>query len=451
MQRFFIPINIETIEFVRRYYYIANQLSFIIHMKKKKIIVIGCGFGGLQFVENLKKNVFDILIIDKVNYHQFQPLFYQVAASQIEPATIAFPLRKIFQNRKDIRIRLATVEALNNDEKTVETSIGEFSYDYLIIASGAKTNYFGNVEIEKNSLSLKSTFKAMTIRNKTLMNFEKILYEDDKDALYNIVIVGGGPTGVELAGAFSEMKKEVLPKDYPNILAHNVNVYLLEGSNHTLSAMSPFAQKYSEKYLKKMGVIVKTGVFVKQYNGETVVLSNGETIVSKNVIWSAGVKGNPIDGIPEDLILPSNRIKVNRLNRIESLDDVFAIGDVAYMETEKYPKGHPQVANVAIGQAKNLAKNLNRMTKDPQSKLKHYEYRNLGTMATVGRNKALVDLPFAKFKGRFAWLIWMFLHLMLILSVRNKLVIFINWAWNYITKNSSLRLILKDENEPLDI
>ena len=416
-------------------------------IKRKKIIVIGCGFGGLQLVKHLKKNTYDILIIDKVNYHQFQPLFYQVAASQIEPATISFPLRKIFQKRKDVRIRLATVEILNNEEKTIETSIGKFRYDYLIIATGAVTNYFGNSEIEKNSLSLKTTYKAMSIRNKTLLNFEKILYEEDKDGLYNIVIVGGGATGVELAGAYAEMKKEVLPKDYPNILAHNVNVYLLEGSNNTLSAMSPYAQKYSEKYLRKMGVIVKTGVFVNQYDGNTLVLSNGDTINSKNVIWSAGVKGNPIGGIPENLLQKTNRIKVDRHNRVESLQDVFAIGDVAHMETDKYPKGHPQVANVAIGQAKILAKNINLMQKNDSSQLKSYEYRNLGTMATVGRNKALVDLPFAKFKGRFAWLIWMFLHLMLILSVRNKLVIFINWAWNYITKNSSLRLILIDDEK----
>ena len=416
-------------------------------MKRKKIIVIGCGFGGLQLVKHLKKNTYDILIIDKVNHHQFQPLFYQVAASQIEPATISFPLRKIFQKRKDVRIRLATVEVLNNEEKTIETSIGKFRYDYLIIATGAVTNYFGNAEIENNSLSLKTTYKAMSIRNKTLLNFEKILYEEDKDGLYNIVIVGGGATGVELAGAYAEMKKEVLPKDYPNILAHNVNVYLLEGSNNTLSAMSSYAQKYSEKYLRKMGVIVKTGVFVNQYDGNTVVLSNGDTINSKNVIWSAGVKGNPIGGIPENLLQKTNRIKVDRHNRVESLQDVFAIGDVAHMETDKYPKGHPQVANVAIGQAKILAKNINSMQKNESYQLKSYEYRNLGTMATVGRNKALVDLPFAKFKGRFAWLIWMFLHLMLILSVRNKLVIFINWAWNYITKNSSLRLILIDDEK----
>lgn len=420
-------------------------------MIKKKIIVIGCGFGGLQFIKHLKKDIFDILLIDKVNHHQFQPLFYQVTASQIEPATISFPLRKIFQNRKDVRIRLTNVEALNEKKKVIETSIGEFSYDYLVIATGSKTNYFNNDQIEENALSLKSTFKAMTIRNKTLMNFEKILYEKNRAGLYNIVIVGAGPTGVELAGAFAEMKKEVIPKDYPNIIPSKINVYLLEGSNHTLSAMSPYAQKYSEKYLLKMGVIVKTGIFVKQYDGKIVTLSNGETIYSENVIWSAGVKGNAIGGIPDDVLLPTGRIKVNRINRVEPLADVYAIGDVAYMETEKYPKGHPQLANVAIGQGKNLAKNLNKIDQEKHDKLKEYEYRNLGTMATVGRNKAVVDLPFAKFRGRFAWFVWMFLHLMLILSVRNKIVIFINWAWNYITKNSSLRLILLDEKETSDI
>jgi len=416
-------------------------------MKKKKIIVIGCGFAGLQFIKNLKSDTYDILLFDKVNHHQFQPLFYQVAASQIEPATISFPLRRIFQKRKDVRIRLGTVEKVNHQQKTIETSIGQFSYDCLVIATGAQTNYFNNQEIEDNSLSLKSTYKAMSIRNKTLMNFEKILYKPDRDGLYNIVVVGGGATGVELAGAFAEMKNEVLPKDYPNILADKVNVYLLEGSNHTLSAMSRYAQKYSEKYLIKMGVIVKTGILVKQYDGQTVTLSNGETINSENVIWSAGVKGNPIGGIPEELLLRFGRIKVDRFNKVQTLDGVFAVGDVAYMETEKYPKGHPQLANVAIGQAKNLAKNINRLEKGGNSKLKQYEYRNLGTMATIGRNKAVVDLPFAKFRGRFAWFIWMFLHLMLILSVRNKLVIFINWAWNYITKNSSLRLILTDDEK----
>lgn len=411
----------------------------------KKIVVVGCGFGGLQFVNHLKKGQFDIMVIDKINHHQFPPLFYQVAASQIEPATISFPIRKIFQKRRDVRIRLAQVLAVNDAAKYVDTTIGRFNYDYLVIATGSRTNFYGNSEIEANTMGLKSTYQAMNVRNSTLMNFEKILYSEDKEALNNIVIVGGGATGVELAGAFAEMIREVLPKDYPNIDSSRVHVYLLEGGEHTLAAMSSYAQNYSEKQLRSMGVIVKTGTLVKDYDGEILTLSNGETIRSRNVIWSAGVTGNTIGGIPEASLLRNGRIRVDRYNRVEGLNNVFAIGDVAYMETEKYPRGHPQLANVAIGQAKNLARNLQRIEAG-SSDLKPYEYRNLGTMATVGRNKAVVDLPFVKFKGRFAWFIWMFLHLMLILSVRNKLVIFINWAWNYFTKNNSLRLILKDND-----
>ncbi len=410
---------------------------------KKKIVVVGCGFGGLQFVHHLPKGVFDIMVIDKINHHQFPPLFYQVAASQIEPATISFPIRKIFQKRRDVRIRLAQVLGVDAAEKVVETSIGPFTYDYLVIATGTRTNFYGNAETEKHALGLKSTYQSINVRNFILHNFEKLLYADEKESLYNIVIVGGGATGVELAGAFAEMTREVLPKDYPNIDSSRVHVYLLEGGEHTLSAMSRFAQDYSEKQLRSMGVIVKTGTLVKDYNGELLTLSNGETIRSRNVIWSAGVTGNSIAGIPEEAQLRSGRIKVDRINRVERLDSVFAIGDVAYMETEKYPKGHPQLANVAIGQGKNLARNLQRLEAG-SGELKPYEYRNLGTMATIGRNKAVVDLPFMKFKGRFAWFIWMFLHLMLILNVRNKLVVFINWAWNYFTKNNSLRLILKD-------
>lgn len=414
-------------------------------VEMKKIVVIGCGFGGLQFVSHLKKGMFDIIIIDKINHHQFPPLFYQVAASQIEPSTVSFPIRKIFQKRRDVRIRLAHVYSVNSEEKYIETSVGRFLYDYLVIATGTRTNFYGNEQVEKNSLVLKSTYQAINVRNAILYNFEKILSNRDKEGLYNIVIVGGGATGVELAGAFAEMTKEILPKDYPNIDSSKVQVYLLEGSPHTLSNMSPFAQQYSEKYLRSMSVIVKTGTIVKNYDGEQVILNNGEVIPTNNVIWSAGVTGNVIEGIPAGSVLPNGRIRVDRINRVEGLDDVFAIGDIAYMETEKYPKGHPQLANVAIGQGKNLAKNLQKMVKG-ETDLKPYEYRNLGTMATVGRNKAVVDLPFVKFKGRFAWLVWMFLHLMLILSVRNKLVVFINWAWNYVTKNNSLRLILKDSD-----
>lgn len=412
---------------------------------KKKIVVVGCGFGGLQFINHLKKNEYDIMVIDKVNHHQFPPLFYQVAASQIEPSTVSFPIRKIFQKRRDVRIRLATVYSVNSENKILNTSIGEFSYDYLIISTGTSTNFYGNLKIEENALGLKSTYQSINVRNEILHNFEELLYSENKDGLYNIVIVGGGATGVELAGAFAEMTKEILPKDYPNINKEKVKVYLLEGGENTLSNMSPFAQKYSKLQLEKLGVIVETGTVVVDYDGDSITLNTGEIISTKNVIWSAGVSGNIIGGIPEGSILRNQRIKVDKFNRVEGLSDVFAIGDVAYMETEKYPNGHPQVANVAIGQGKKLAKNLQRIINN-KNVLKPYEYLNLGSMATIGRNKAVVDLPFIKFKGYFAWLVWMFLHLMLILSVRNKLVVFINWAWNYVTKNNSLRLILKDND-----
>ncbi len=411
----------------------------------KKIIVIGCGFGGLQFVRHLKKNKYDILIIDKINHHQFPPLFYQVASSQIEPSTISFPIRKIFNKRSDVRIRLAKVFGVNSTEKTIDTSIGTFSFDYLVIATGSRTNFYGNEEVEKNTLGLKSTYQAINVRNYILMNFERLLYEKDKEGLNNIVIVGAGATGVEMAGAFMEMIKEVLPTDYPNIDAEKVKVYLLEGGTNTLLNMSSFSQKYSEKYLRKMGVILKTNVFVKNYDGEKITLNNGDIIRTKSVIWSAGIVANAIGGIPEESIAHGNRIKVDRMNRVLGLDDVFAVGDVAYMETKKYPHGHPQVANVAIGHGKRLAKNLQSLI-NGKNRLHPYEYMNLGTMATIGRNKAVVDLPFMKFKGRFAWFIWMFFHLMFILSVRNRLIIFINWAWNYFTRNNSLRLILKDQD-----
>ena len=417
---------------------------FIIIMKKK-IIVIGGGFAGIQLIKNIKENLFDILLIDKLNHHQFQPLFYQVATSQIEPSSISFPLRRIFHKRNDVRIRLAKVQSIDTQGNTIQTNVGSFEYDYLVIATGCKTNYFGNKEIKKNVFSLKTTYQAITIRNSILENFEKILVDnnEDKEGLYNIVIVGGGPTGVELSGAFAEIKRDVLPKDFFRIDFSKLKVFLLEGSSNTLNNMSEKAKKASAEYLKKMGVILKTGVLVKNYDGETLTLSNGEFLKSRNVIWAAGVTGNLIEGLPAEIITQSNRIKVDRYNKAEGLDNIFVIGDIAYMETPKYPKGHPQLANVAIHQGKNLAKNLKAM--QTNDRLKEYEYRDLGSMATIGRNKAVVDLPFLSFTGYFAWYVWMFLHLMLILSVRNKLIIFINWAGNYFTKNSSLRLILKDD------
>lgn len=414
---------------------------------KKKIIVIGGGFAGLQFIKNIRKGSFEILLIDRMNHHQFQPLFYQVATSQIEPTSISFPFRKIFQKRKDVTFRLAEVLSISPDSNSVTTTAGIFSYDFLVIASGAKTNFFGNENIKNNALSLKTTYEAIKIRNAILENFEDILNPDNQnEGLFNIVVVGGGPTGVELSGAFAELKRDVLPKDFPGTDFSRLQVFLLEGTGHTLSTMSDMAKEISERYLIKLGVQLKKGVFVQDYDGEELKLSSGETLRSKNVIWAAGVTGNIMAGIRPDAITPSNRIIVDRMNRVSGYENICALGDIAYMETPKYPKGHPQVANVAINQAKNLARNFNAMMTG--QKLNEYEYRDLGSMATVGRNKAIVDLPFIKFHGYVAWYVWMFLHLMLILSVRNKLIIFINWAWNYFTKNSSLRIILKiDEKD----
>ncbi|MBW7936287.1 MAG: NAD(P)/FAD-dependent oxidoreductase [Flavobacteriales bacterium] len=414
---------------------------------KKKVIIIGGGFAGLQLAKNLNKHYFDILLLDRLNHHQFQPLFYQVAASQIEPSSISFPLRHVFSKNKSVQIRLTEVKRIIPSEHKVETGIGDFIYDYLVVATGCKTNFYNNPSIEKNTFTLKSTYDAIAIRNHINLLFEKVISvtTEEKSSLLNLVIVGGGPTGVELAGAFAEIKCDILPRDYPGIDFSEFSVYLIEGSKHTLNNMSEMAKKASQRYLEKMGVKIITETIVKDYDGTAVTLSNGETIVSKTVIWTAGVIGNKTEGIPEEYWTPSNRIIVNRMNQIDGLNSIFAIGDIAYMITPNYPKGHPQLANVAINQAKLLAKNLERILEDHS--LLEYEYKNLGTMATIGRKKAVVDFPFIKFKGLFAWIVWMFLHLMLILSARNKLIIFINWAWNYVTKNSSIRLILSQINK----
>ncbi len=413
-------------------------------MKKKKVIVVGGGFAGITLVQKLEDKLFDILLIDKINHHQFQPLFYQVATSQIEPSSISFPLRHVFRNKNNVQIRLAEVTGVDNSNKTISTTIGTFDYDYLVLAIGCKTNFFGNENLSKQVLSLKSTYDAINIRNHILLNFENILSarEEDKQGLFNIVIVGGGPTGVELAGAFSEIKKTILPRDFHRIDFSKLNIILIEGSKNTLNSMSDPARRTSREYLQKMGVDIRLEKIVKDYNGEVLELVNGEIIKTKSVIWAAGVTANEITGIPVNSMTPDKRIRVDRINRVSGMEDVFAIGDIAWMETPKYSRAHPQLANVAINQAKNLARNLKNMQRN--KRLVEYEYKDMGTMATIGRNKAIVDFPFLKIKGFFGWLIWMFLHLMLILSVKNKLLIFINWAWAYITKDTSLRLILKD-------
>lgn len=414
---------------------------------KQTIIVVGGGFAGIQFVKKIDETLFDVLLIDKINHHQFQPLFYQVATSQIEPSSISFPLRNVFKHKKNLQIRMAEVLQIDVNGKMVQTSIGHFHYDHLVLAMGCKTNFFGNAQIAQHAFTLKTTYDAIQIRNHIISTFEHILSatKETAEALMNIVIVGAGPTGVELAGAFSEIKKYILPRDYPGIDFSQLRIILLEGSLHTLNNMSATSKVTSRRYLESMGVDVITERFVTQYDGTILTLNTGDRIASKTVIWAAGVIANTIEGLPKDCYTKTNRIRVNRFNAVEGTDHIYALGDLAFMETPLYPKGHPQVANVAINQAANLAANFKRWAM--QKKGREYEYKDLGSMATIGRNKAVVDLPRFSFTGYWAWLVWMFLHLMLILTVRNKLIIFINWAWAYFTRDTSLRLILQEEKE----
>ena len=414
---------------------------------KKEIVVIGGGFAGVQFIENINTDLYNVTLIDKLNHHQFQPLFYQVATSQLEPSSISFPFRKIFQNKKSLQIRMAEVLRIETNNNIVVTNIGNFNYDELVIATGCGNNFFGNQEIKNNALTLKSTAEAIDLRNHILRNFEDVISaaDSEKESLMNIVIVGGGPTGVELAGAFAEIKRNILPKDYPGIDFSKLNIILVEGSKSTLSSMSENAQKASVAYVTEMGVTLRTELFVKNYDGAIVTLSNGEIIKTKSLIWAAGVTGNFIEGINKEVLAKGNRIIVDRYNLVQNTSNIYAIGDIAFMTTPKYPNGHPQLANVAINQAKNLAKNFKLKA---QNKVQAaFEYKDLGSMATIGKHKAVVDLTFYQFSGYLAWFIWMFLHLMLILSVKNKLIIFINWAWNYFTKDTSLRLIFTQKNK----
>jgi len=411
--------------------------------KGDRIVIIGGGFAGLQLAKLLRKADVSVVLVDKQNHHQFQPLFYQVASARLEPSSISFPFRKIFQNSKNIDFRMADIVKIIPDENKLMTAYDRtVRYDHLIIATGCRTNFFGNKQISENAYSMKTTQEAIEIRNKILFSLEKEIFArpEEKQAWMNIVIVGAGPTGVELSGAFAELKNNVISKDYHNIDLSKFNIILLEGSPNALNNMSEASRTATRVYLEKLGVIVKTNTILSSFDGKMAVLNTGEEIPTKNVIWAAGVTGNVIEGLnPEDVV--RNRYKVDRYNKLVSYDNIYALGDVAYMETPKYPTGHPQVANVAINQAKNLAKNILNTLKNSNTALKEYEYNDLGMMATIGKHKAVVEFPFVKFKGPLAWYVWMFLHLMLILSVRNKLIVFFNWAWSYFTKDTSLRLI----------
>ncbi|MBN8853526.1 MAG: FAD-dependent oxidoreductase [Sphingobacteriales bacterium 50-39] len=414
---------------------------------RQRIVILGAGFGGLRLARSLNGTNYEVYLIDKHNYHQFQPLMYQVATARLEPSSISFPLRKVFQHSKNVNIRITEVSRIDTDARIVYTPIEDIAYDRLVIALGCTTNYFGNTRIQSNSFPMKSVPQAMALRNRILKTFEDTIVAgpDELQSLLNFVIVGGGPTGVELAGAMAEMKKNILPKDYPGIDFSRFTIYLLEGSPNTLNAMSEASRTKSRQYLESLGVIVKTGTVVEDYDGNTVRLKGGETITARNLIWAAGVTANTLQGIPAASITRGNRLITNRYCEVEGLPGVYAIGDIAYMTTPKYPNGHPQLANVAISQASLLARNFKRELKG-KPRLE-FEYHNKGTMATVGKRKAVVDLPGFSFQGLFAWLTWMFVHLMLILNVKNRLFIFLNWMMSYFANDSTLRLMLKADTQ----
>ena len=412
--------------------------------KQKRILIAGGGFAGLKLASKLAGSDFQVVLIDKNNFHQFQPLFYQVATAGLEPSAISFPLRKIFQKSRNVIIRVAEITGVNPEKRELITTLGSINYDILVLAMGVDTNFFGMNQIAQNAIPMKSVAEALSLRNRILQNFEDALIETDAEkqkALLTIVIVGGGPTGVEVSGTLAEMKKFILPKDYPELDFSKMNIYLVEAGSRLLSSMNEKSSDQADTYLNNLGVKVICNTQVSDYDGEKVTIGNEMKIATRTLVWAAGVAGKKTDGLNPELYVRGNRIKVNSYNQVEGCTDIYALGDNAYMTEAKYPNGHPQVATPAIQQGKLLAQNLLRQQKNKP--MKPYSYFNKGSMATVGRNLAVVELPFVRFYGFFAWLTWMFVHLMAIVGVKNRLLVFINWFWSYITYDQSLRLIIK--------
>lgn len=420
-------------------------------MTVMKVVIVGAGFGGLKLARKLSNKAgFEVTLIDRFNYHQFQPLFYQVATAGLDASNISFPLRKVFQKSKNVKVRLAELKEVVPAENKIITDSEEIRYDALVLATGADTNFFGNTQLAAHAFPMKSTVEALQIRYRLLQLFEKAHTITDPATLQrmmNIVVTGGGPTGVEVSGALAEMKRYVLPKDFPELDFSKMHIYLLEGGPKTLATMSDKSSVQSRKYLEKLGVEVMTGALVKDYDGNDVLLQDGTRIQAATVIWAAGIKGNVPKGIDPSLIARGNRIRVDRHCKITGFENIYAIGDLAYMETPLYPNGHPQVAPVAMQQAGLLYTNLKlQEQKSNPSRQMEFEYFDKGSMATVGRNLAVVDIPKPKlhFGGLFAWMIWMGLHLMLILGVKNRFFVFSNWVYNYLTYDQNLRLIFRE-------
>ena len=415
------------------------------HTDKKRIVIVGGGLGGLELAFKLVDDDYQVVLIDKNNYHQFPPLIYQVASGGLEPSSISFPFRRLFQGKKDFFFRMAKVESVNTDKKIINTTVGEIDYDYLVMAFGAKTNFFGNKDIEATTLPMKSVSEAMRLRNTILRNLELALTEEDparKQALMNIVVVGGGASGVEIAGAVAEMKKNIIARDYPDLDSSQMHIYLVNAADRLLSAMDPVSSKRAERDLKELHVHIRQPQFATEYKDGILKTSAGLEIPTQTVIWVSGICANTVEGFPAESIGHAGRFLTNRFCRVKGVKDVYAIGDVSLVEgDEEYPLGHPQLAQVAMQQAKTVAKNFKAMSKGKE--LKPFKYKNLGVMATIGRNHAVAEISGKKFGGFPAWALWLVVHLRSILGVKNKTFILLNWVWNYINYKQSLRLILK--------
>ncbi len=416
---------------------------------QKRVVIIGGGFGGIKLTGALLRKNFQVVLFDKNNYHTFQPLFYQVATGGLEPDSIAFPLRKIFQHRTHFYFRMGEVDCIDYQQNKIFSSIGSLEYDYLVIATGSTNNFFGLESKKEQMLTLKSLLESLDIRSLLLQNFERALLctrESEKEALMNVVIVGAGPSGVELAGAIAEMRKWVLPEDYPELNFEEMEIYLFEMSDRVLATMSSEASEKAARYLQKMGVNIRLKEAITDYDGKLACSSNGAKIATENFIWTAGVKGAIVKGLPQELIARGNRIEVDEYNRVKGFENIFAIGDVALQVHEGYPHGLPMVAPVAMQQGVHLARTLNMLARGKSPR--PFKYVNKGAMATIGRNKAVADIFKSTFGGFFAWFIWMFIHIMQLIGFRNRAVVFINWAWSYFTYDHANRLILRVYKRP---
>ena len=415
------------------------------HSDKKRVVIIGGGFAGLSIAKKLRNKNLQVVLLDKHNYHTFQPLLYQVATGGLEAGSIAYPIRKVIQEYKDFYFRLTSVKEIDTQNQKVISEIGDLNYDYLVIATGSKTNYFGNKEIERNSMSMKTIPQSLNIRSLILENFEQAVLttnEADKNALINFVLVGAGPTGVELAGALAEMKRAILQKDYPDLDISKMEINLIQSGDRVLNTMSEKSSAAAEKFLVDLGVIVHKNVRVTNYDGRTITTNSDLTFETATVIWTAGVQGAAIHGLDsKSLVERVERIRVNQYNQVVGYNNIFAIGDIATMESEKYPQGHPMMAQPALQQGALLGENLVKLLANKP--MKPFEYNDKGSMATIGRNLAVVDLPKYHFNGLFAWFVWMFVHLFSLIGFKNKAVVFLNWVYNYVRFDREGRLIVR--------